>query len=114
MRICSLHFEANCFKGKRLDWKTVAATLDAINLDGPAPAEHNYSVAPAASNFDAVNTTMETEEHNNAPPSASTSIATQTSTSLNDISCDVQTVISENSILKQTNNSLVRSELTKN
>ena len=28
MRICSLHFEANCFKGKRLEWKIVAATLD--------------------------------------------------------------------------------------
>ena len=55
---------------------------------------------------------METGEHNySAPPSASTSTATQTSTSFNDISCDVQTVISENSFLKQTNNSLARINL---
>ena len=34
IRICSLHFEPKCFKGKRIDWRIVAATLNAINSDG--------------------------------------------------------------------------------
>ena len=36
-RICSLHFEANCFKGRRLDWKTVSASTSAL-----AASDHDY------------------------------------------------------------------------